>query len=148
MKVVQKGNKVNLKILYYSCNTRKNLKKERKNIMIEVKRFLTKYEVTHPALEYCTTIDNAVANMEINGIKSKDFAKCFKCKHEFTNDDKLYSAYVFGLGARFFCKECADEINAEATVFERIPLALQEKEEAISVSSITADDLVFTATPA
>ena len=115
--------------------------------MIEVKRFLTKYEVAHPALEYCTTIDNAVANMAVSGVKSKDFTKCFKCKHEFTNDDKLYSAYVFGLGARFFCKECADEINAEATVFERSPLALQEKEEAISVSNITADDFVLTATP-
>ena len=116
--------------------------------MIEVKRFLTKYEVTHPALEYCTTIDNAVANMEISGVKSKDFIKCFKCKHEFTNDEKLYSAYVFGLGARFFCKECADVINAEATVFKRTPLALQEKEDTISISSVSADEFVITAASA
>ena len=83
---------------------------------MEIKRLFRTYEALHPALIYCTDINHAVHCMKINQADYKEFQSCFCCRKKFDGEDIPFSSYVMGVGARFFCEDCALTINEECSV--------------------------------
>ena len=75
------------------------------------RRGLVKYEAVAPALKHCVPVAQAIECMKINGDPYKEFQKCFACKKKLTDEEYPYSSYVFSLGPRFFCEECAKKIR-------------------------------------
>lgn len=78
---------------------------------MQIRRGLIKYEVVGPALKHAVPVQQAIKCMEINGDPYKDFQKCFSCRKKFDAEEYPYSSYVFSLGPRFFCEDCARAIK-------------------------------------
>ena len=99
-----------------------------------------KYTVAPPVNPYCMTFTSFVEAMKINGVEIKPYKKCFMCGHKFDENETLYSTYVMGEGAsRFFCKDCANKINAETSVSNTniVPVTRQEVFEEPASDGIT-----------
>ena len=96
---------------------------------MQIKRLFRSYEVAPPAFKHSVTVGQAAKAMHINGCDDKPYHACFCCRRKFADDETPYVSYVFGYGSRFFCEQCAEKVNEEATVYRGVPIAFREAAE-------------------